>query len=220
MATVASLPATDQQRFRLSGVTWDQYEGILQLFEGRHLRITYDHGELELMTVSPEHERAKKVLARMLETLTEELDIPIAGLGNTTFRREDLERGLEPDECWYIAHEEVMRHCMRIDLSIDPPPDLVIEVEITRSLLNRVRIYENLGVSEIWRCDGQTVRICRLEATAEYAEVAESPTFPGLKAADLTRFVVERETTDETRLVKRFRSWVRENLVGREESNE
>ena len=218
MATIAPAPASapNEQRFRLSGITWEQYEGLLHSLEGRHLRITYDRGELEFMTVSPEHERAKKILARMLEALTEELDVPILGLGNTTYRREDLERGVEPDECWYIAHEEAMRNCTRIDLTTDPPPDLVIEIEVTRSLLNRISIYESLGTPEIWRYDGKTLRILLLGDERTYVEAAESATFPGLKASDLARFVAERETMDETRLVKRFRAWVREYLLNRE----
>src|SRR5262245_38805161 len=130
MATVR-VPAEERQL--LSGVSWDRYEELLREYEGRHIRLTYSGGDLEIMTVSSGHECSKTLIARLLEALTEELDIPIMGVGNTTFRRKDLARGLEPDECWYIEHEEQMRGKAEIDLTIDPPPDLVIEVEVTRS---------------------------------------------------------------------------------------
>src|SRR5579859_148126 len=122
--------AEPANRLVLYSIDWATYDGLLKLFEGRRLRITYDRGKLEIMTVSPFHERSKTLLARLFEVLTEELNIPILGLGNLTCRREDLDRGLEPDECWYIQHESQMRARTEIDFAEDPPPDLVIEVEV------------------------------------------------------------------------------------------
>jgi Uma2 family endonuclease len=206
MATI-TLPA--EQRLFLSGVDWSTYDGLLHQLDGRHLRLTYLEGDLEIMTVSPEHERAKKLIARFLEALTEELDIPILSLGNTTYRREDAARGLEPDECWYLQHEALMRDKTEIDLATDPPPDLVIELEISRSVLDRLEIYAALGVPEVWRFDGQALHICVLDADGTYTETDRSPTFPKLPVDGLSQFFAQRGQIDETSLVKSFRAWVR-----------
>src|SRR5271168_751874 len=106
----------------------------------RPIRFTYDRGELEIMTVSPEHDRDKMWLARLFQVLTEELDIDIACYGSMTMRREDLERGMEPDQCFWVQHEPQIRGRTDIDLENDPPPDLVMEVEISRSVVARLPI--------------------------------------------------------------------------------
>lgn len=212
MSTIATAP--DEQRLVLSGMSWSKYENLLQQFEGRHIRVTYSRGNLEIMTVSPRHERAKTILARLLEALTEELDLAIVGLGNTTYKREDLERGLEPDECWYIQHEEQMRNRDAIDLTIDPPPDLVVEVEVSRSVIDRLEIYARLGVPQVWRYDGETVTFCVLEPDGTYRESPASPTFPQLESQTLTDFLRKRSEMSETALVKLFREWVRETIRG------
>ena len=138
---------------------------------------------------------------------TEVLNIPILSLGNTTFRREDFARGLEPDECWYIGHEAPMRERDSIDLLIDPPPDLVIEIEISRSVLDRMEIYAALGVPEVWRCDGRTLTIAVL-ADDGYAESDHSPTFPSIPLAGIVEHLSLRSQTDETSIVRAFRAWV------------
>jgi Uma2 family endonuclease len=212
MAT-ATLPA--EQRLVLSCVGWATYQGLLREFEGRHMRLTYDRGKLEIMTVSAKHERGKKLIARLLEALSEELDIPIVGFGNLTLNREEVERGLEPDECWYIKKEPLMREKFEVDLDVDPPPDLVVEVEISCSVLDRLGIYDALGVPEIWRFDGQTLRVCVLGADGRYTESDHSPTFPQLPLEGLPPFIAQFGQVDETRLVKSFRAWVRANVVSR-----
>jgi len=195
------------QRLLLSEVDWPTYDRLLNDLEGRHLRFNFDRGQLEIMTVSAEHERVKKLLARLLETITEVLNIPILSLGNTTFRREDSARGLEPDECWYIGHEEQMRGRDSIDLLIDPPPDLVIEVEISRSVLDRMEIYAALGVPEVWRCDGRTLVVAVL-AGDSYTEADQSPTFPNVPLNGIVEHLNQRNQTDETSIVRAFRDWV------------
>jgi Uma2 family endonuclease len=209
MSTAVGAPIAQEQRLRLSAVPWSSYEAFLKLFEGRHVRVTYDRGELEIMTVSPRHERCKKLLARLLEALTEELDIAILGLGNTTYRREEHERGLEPDECWYITHEERMRGRDEFDPAIDPPPDLALEIEISRSTINRMEIYAVLGVPEIWRYNGETLRVCQLQPDGSYPVVAQSAFFPSLEMLRLQEFLQRRGEVSETQLVKEFRQWIR-----------
>jgi Uma2 family endonuclease len=216
MAT-ATLPA--EQRLIVHCVDWARYQDFLRAFEGRHIRLTYDGSNLEIMTVSGEHERGKKLMARLLEALTEELDIPIASFGNITLNREAVDRGLEPDECWYIEHETLLRDKAEVDLDTDPPPDLVVEVEITTSVLNRLDIYARLGIPEIWRFDGHTLRVCVLGADGRYTESDQSPTFPQLPLDGLASFFAQRGRVDETRLVKSFRAWVRTNVASRPQEN-
>ncbi|HLJ09953.1 MAG TPA: Uma2 family endonuclease [Planctomycetaceae bacterium] len=197
------------QRLILSDVDWSTYERLLHDLDGRHLRFNFDQGQLEIMTVSAEHERVKKLLARLLEVLTEVLNIPILGLGNTTFRREDSSRGLEPDECWYIAHEPQMRERDTIDLTIDPPPDLVIEVEISRSVVDRMEIYGALGVPEVWRCDGRSLTVEVLADEGTYIESEHSPTFPNVPLAGFVEHLNRRGRIDETSIIRSFREWAR-----------
>ena len=156
MSTVVK---TQEQRFVFSNMDWPSYLAMGEILRDRPIRMTYDRGVLELMTTSPEHEKAKKLLGRFVEALTEELDIDIASGGSMTCRREDEEGSLEPDECYWIEHEEQVRGRIDIDLESDPPPDLAIEAEISRSVLSRLGIYARLGVPEVWRTDGQIVRI-------------------------------------------------------------
>src|SRR5262249_4770393 len=124
MSTVSTAVASEQ-RFRISLVSWEQYEQMADWFEGRHVRLTCGRGERELMTVSHRHEYHKHLLGRLLDALTEETDIDVHGGGSMTFKREDLERALEPDECYWIDHEVQMRGKLEYDQLVDPPPNLV-----------------------------------------------------------------------------------------------
>jgi Uma2 family endonuclease len=202
------------QRLLLSEVDWGTYERLLHNLEGRHLRFNFDRGQLEIMTVSAEHERIKKLLARLFEVLTEELNIPILSLGNTTFRREESARGLEPDECWYIGHEAQMRDRDAVDLAFDPPPDLVIEVEISRSVLDRLEIYAALGVPEVWRCDGRQLTVEVLSEVGQYAECDRSPSFPQVPLSGIVDSLNRRGQMDETSIIRSFRAWV-QTVAGR-----
>jgi Uma2 family endonuclease len=129
------------------------------------LRITYDRGALEIMTLSPEHERLKHLLGYFILILVEELGWNMAGFGSMTFKRKRHQRGLEPDECYWIENELAVRGKDRIDLRRDPPPDLVIEIDWTHSSLDRLAIFAILGVPEVWRFDGKdvTFHVRRLE---------------------------------------------------------
>jgi Uma2 family endonuclease len=160
-----------------------------------------------------EHESAKKLMARLVETVTLEMDIDILGAGSMTCRRKDLDRGFEPDECYWIAHEAQMRGRVDIDLTRDPPPDLMLEVEISHSFVDRLAIAARLGVPEIWRYDGQTLRIVLLGADGEYTESSRSQAFPFLPVAELVRFLHQDANQSETRLLRAFRDWVRAQMA-------
>lgn len=211
MATVSG----PEQYLLLNDVDWAKYDRLLREFDGQHLRFTFDQGTLEIMALSAEHERFKKLLARLFEALTEELGIPVLSVGSTTCRSEGVERGLEPDEGWYIEHEAEMRRRTEIDLDVDPPPDLALEVEITRSALGRMAIYAALRVPQVWRFNGKSLRVHVLNKRGRYIEKDRSPTFPLLPISVLERFLRKRSQVDETTLIKEFRQWVRENLVQR-----
>ncbi len=134
-------------------------------------------------------------------------------IGSMTCRREDLERGFEPDECYWIAHESQVRGSDRIDLSCDPPPDLLLEVELTRSFLDRLAIAARLGVDEVRRYNGQTTRIMLLGSDEQYVENTRSSAFPFLPVVELARFLNECAKQSETKLLRAVRVWVREQMA-------
>jgi len=198
-----------EQKFFLTDISWEGYETILKILGNRPIRVTYDRGNLELMSPSYRHERYKRLIGRFIDILAEEYNIPIIGGGSTTFKRQDLERGLEPDECYYIQNAFAVLGKQEIDLNSDPPPDLAIEIDISSSSINRMSIYAELGVSEIWRYDGTTLKVYRLSPSSEYVEVNQSPTFSSLPLLELNQFLQPSEMSDDTKLFRSFRTWVR-----------
>jgi Uma2 family endonuclease len=210
MATVQVSP---EQRVLLHNVSWQTYEALLGEVNSRGVRLTYDDGSLEIMTVSHGHESYARLIGRFIESLTEELNIPVHSGGSTTFKREAKKRGLEPDECYWIENELPMRGKKEFDIDSDPPPDLAIEVELSRSALNRMAIYATLGVQEVWRFDTEELTVWHLRGDGRYLQADRSRTFPLLPLAEVVRFVRASDAQDETTLVRSFRQWVREELL-------
>jgi Uma2 family endonuclease len=197
-----------EQRFRLSSIPWEGYVAIRDGLGERPVRVTYDRGELEIMSPSNRHENRKKLLGRLIEALTEEMGIDIYSSGSMTFQREDLLRGLEPDECYWVENEPNVRGRDDLDLEKDPPPDLALEVEITRSALDRMSIYAALGVPEVWRWDGKTL-IAHVRTTrGTYRKSDRSKAFPFLPLSEFAGFL-EPTKLSETQLLRSFRAWVR-----------
>lgn len=205
-------PRRRSERLLLSNVSWSKYEALLAAFDDRHLRLTYDRGTLEIMPLSPEHEREKVLARRLVETLTEELEIESGGFGSLTCRKEDAERGLEPDESYYLANYRLVKGKKRLNLKRDPPPDLVIEVDITHSSLDRMEIYAALKIAEVWRVKSETLRIHALDPDHGYREVEYSPTFPLVSVEDLNRFLAIGRAQDDNAMVRAFRAWIRERI--------
>jgi Uma2 family endonuclease len=205
-----SMSLDDVQHIVLDGVSWDFYERLLREIGGRPLRVTYDQGRMEIMSPLPEHERPKTVIARLIEMLTYELDMPMLGLGSTTFRRKDKAKGLEPDECLYFRDEVRMRGCKRWNPKKDPPPQLVVEIDITSRSIDREPIYAALGVLEIWRHDGRRIQCLEL-TEGVYRLRKHSLAFPFLQPAQLQQFVGMVPTRGETATIKAFATWVRKN---------
>ena len=197
----------------LHGVPWETYEFLLEALEGRHLRITYNEGDLEIMTLGHEHEFWSTFLGSFISILTVELNIAIHSGGSTTFRRALKKKGLEPDECYWIQNERLMRGKKTFDIDCDPPPDLAVEIDITQSSLNRMGIYAALEVPEIWVFDGTSLRVFLLGTTGKYKESLTSLAFPWLPITEVQRFLQDSETTDETTLLRAFSKWVRETIV-------
>src|SRR5215210_793634 len=187
---MATVQAPAEQRLVLWDVGWKGYLALLDVVGDRRIRITYDRGNVELMTTSPLHEFSKTILARLIEILSYELDLDIRSGGSFTFKREDLDRGLEPDECYWFRNEPLIRTKMELDFALDPPPDLVIEVEISRSLLNRMGILAAWGVPEIWRFDESAILVHHLQADGHYALRTESLSFPWLPMTEMTAWVL------------------------------
>lgn len=172
-------------------------------------RFTYDRGEMEIVSPSPEHEAYNRSIALLVESVAEELGIDVYDLGSTTFRREDIERGFEPDSCFYIQNEEQVRGKYRIDLSVDPPPDLVIKVDITSPSINKLPIYARLEVPEVWRYDGKKLEILKLEDDG-YVEVSESAALPSLAGSVLARLIERSKSLRRTVWLQEVRQKARE----------
>ena len=188
-------------------VSWDEYERILRDPEMMSKRMTYDEGRLVIMSPLPRHEHEKRLIGRMIEMLTFELDIPICSLSATTWRRKQLRKGLEPDECYYVQNEPKVRGKDRINLRRDPPPDLVVEVEVTHHPINKIAIYEALGVPEVWVYTGKKLRTLRL-TDGGYEDVEYSVALPFLRPADFERFLERRHSSSEHDLLRAFQRWV------------
>ena len=205
--TMETLPVNST--LLLHEVSWAEYEDLLALLpDTPRFRLRYDQGTLEIMTLSPRHERLKSLFTPLLTVLTEELNLNLVGLGSTTFRRIEAARGLEPDDCYYIHQAERMASQDIIDLATDPPPDLVVEVDITHPSLDKLPIYASLRVPEVWRHDGDTLQVFHLRGE-QYIQMPTSSVFPWLPAEVLARFVQQGNEHGIIPMVRAFRNWVR-----------
>jgi Uma2 family endonuclease len=204
MATVIS--PTDR-RVIIQGVSWETYERLLIDFGDSHAaRLTFDQGTLEIMAPSFAHERPVHLLTQIVEILAEVRDLDLIGAGATTFKREDVQRGFEPDASFYIQHAEAVRHNTDIDLRNDPPPDLVIEIDITHPSLDKLPIYAALGIPEVWRYAGQQLHIYQRRADG-YTIVDTSAVLPGVTSHQLTQLVAEGHEVPRPAWLRRVRAW-------------
>jgi Uma2 family endonuclease len=197
-------------------VTWDDYEAMLQIVGERHIRVTYDQGTMEVFMPGLGHDSDAYLLGRMVDTLTEELEIPVEGGGTTTHKRQDLDKGAEPDQCYWLGENaRRVRGKRRLDLNIDPVSDLIIEVDVTRSSLDRLKIFAALGVPEVWRSAGRTVQFLHLQDDGTYLRRAASRNFPALRVSSVARFLKQARTADKTTWIRSFRAFVREQVAPR-----
>jgi Uma2 family endonuclease len=198
---------------RLANVTWNDYERFLEMIGDRYYRTSYADGEFEILMPTSTHGVWAAILGRLVQALAFELDLPIKSLDPTTLRREDLEKGLESDRCFYLENEAMVRCKLALDFNVDPPPDLAIEAEVTSSVGKRMRIYAALRVPEVWRYKDDVLIVNQLAENGEYAVTASSRFFPQVSMSELARFVQEYERMGERELIKSFHEWIRQQIA-------
>lgn len=199
------------QRVLLRDVTWQELEAILEdLGEHRAARIAYDRGILEIMAPLPEHEYDKEIISDLVKALLEELNTEFISLGSTTFKNQAMAQGIEPDQCFYIKNEAKIRGKKRLDLTVDPPPDLALEIDITSR--THPNIYEALKVPELWRFDKGKLQINVLQ-DGHYVESQQSLNFPKFKLIETIPQYLEQSTTaGRNATLKAFRLWVQKQI--------
>lgn len=199
------------QHVLLKNISWQEFEAILEeLGDHRGSRLAYDNGTLEMMMPLPEHEDNKEIVGDLLKALLEELDIEFRTLGSTIFKNQQIAQGLEPDQCFYIQNEITIRGKKRLDLVVDSPPDLAIEIDITSR--THLSIYQALKVPELWRFDGNKLQINILR-NGEYIETEVSPNFPGMPLKEIIpRCLRESKISGRNTVMKAFRTWIRAQI--------
>lgn len=190
--------------------TWDFYEAMLRNYDEQPSRINYNRGTLEVMTLSIEHERFKMILGMMLGQLALAFNIRITHGGSSTLKRLSKQKGLEADLCYWISNEPVMRAKKRIDLRTDPPPDLVIEVDVMHPVVNREKIYAALGVPEMWVLSSDARLTAYALKDKAWQTIEQSLSFPFLKVSDLTAFTKRIGGDDDTSVLSAFADWLKQ----------
>lgn len=206
---MAAVTCTSEQKVILEGISWETYERLLsENPEKPGTRFTYDQGALEIMVVSFGHESLSRTIAQLVELIAGEMDLDYEAAGSTTFKRKDLAKGFEPDGCFYIREPERIRGQKQIHLRKDPPPDLVIEVDITSYSLNKLPIYFKIGISEVWRYAEGTLRLLK-RTQSGYIEAATSVLLPGVSTSVLNEFIDRAKTAKRNIWMREVREWAR-----------
>lgn len=192
------LPAT------FENVSWDAYKNFLQALGDRHVRHFYDQGTLEIMSPLKSHERIKKLIGRFVEMMAWDQKISIQSVGSMTVTSDLMERGFEPDESYYIGNERKVRGKLLFEPDVDPPPDLVIEIDVTRRSKKKLKLLGSMKVPEVWLHDGKKLSFLIRSRTGEYRDKATSKAFPFLRPDDFTRFIEQYGEMSEHDLVTAF----------------
>jgi len=203
-----------EQRVVIRGLTWQSYQQILKaLPEGRHARLIYDQGTLEITVPGEDHDFFARLIGLFIRILVEEfsesMGLDIKTMGSTTMNYPNLNKGAEPDEAFYIQNQPQVKG-RNVNFAEDPPPDIVVEVDITHTDINKNCFYASIGVPEFWRFNGQVLRIYQLQNQA-YVEVENSPTFPNVPESKLYEFL-EVCRTSEVQASKSLRTWIQKEL--------
>ena len=199
-----------EQRVVFHRLTWIAYQQVLQAVgENRSARLTFDCGTLEITMPLEIHEFYSELIGRFIYFLVSEMGLKIKSMGSTTLGIESLARGAEPDKAYYIQNQSKVAG-KTVDLSVDPPPDLVVEIDITHTDIDKVALYESMGVPELWRFNGEEWRIyARIENS--YQLVDASPTFPFVPKEKLSEFLAQA-AEDEIAAEVSFRQWIKQQL--------
>lgn len=200
------------QSILLKDISWQKFEDILLgLGQDRRAKIVYDRGTLEIMVPLPEHEYFKEAISDLIKDLADELGMEYESYGSTTWRRQRVLGGAEPDNCFYFQNVAAIRDRLDIDLNQDPPPDLVLEIDITSSSLDSLPIYARLEVSEVWRYDRRRLRIYQL-VQGTYVQAQTSLAFPGFVVQAIPDFINKNLSLGRRALRQSFRVWVRQQV--------
>lgn len=198
------------QSILLENVTWETFETLLfELGNSRAAAIAYDRGIIEIMAPLPEHEYYKEAIADLIKDLADVLEIDYETFGSTTWKRPDLLMGVEPDNCFYLQNEQLIRGKLEFDLLQDPPPDLVLEVDITNKSLNRLPIYARLGVPEIWRYEQGQLKIYQLQNNV-YVETSNSLAFGRFPIEQIIPFLQSNKALGTRTMRLLWRDWVKQ----------
>jgi Uma2 family endonuclease len=197
-----------EKRVTLHHVSWNAYQTILEaLGEQRSAHLTYYKGTLEIMTPLEAHDNPSDLIGDFVKILVDEFDLTIKSMGSTTLTHPNLKVGAEPDKGFYIANEPLVRG-KTVDLATDPPPDLIVEVDITHTDINKNALYAEMEVPEFWRYDGQQLTIYELH-DGKYEAVETSPTFPNVSKERLYEFLKECAQQGETQAKRNLREWIK-----------
>lgn len=197
-------PSSPESRTVVESVRWETYVALADQRRGSIPRLTFDRGRMELMSPKKEHESIGRLLGRMIETFSECHGIEIVSVASTTFRRPDLDRGFEADEAYYIEHADAIREKEEIDLAVDPPPDLVIEIELTSSAIRKLDLLAAMEIPELWRHDGDELKLFLLDGPT-YHQSSTSRVFPGFPLPLADSVLARRHRDGETALIREFR---------------
>ncbi len=198
----------------IQNLDWKTYQKISEFFTERPaFSLAYDRGTLEIMASSRLHEKLGMLLARIIQILCVEFGFTYSSDGSTTLNRETLDKGIEPDHCFYITNEERMRERDAIDLAVDPPPDLGVEIDISGSSINRLGIYAAIRIPEAWRFDGAKLEVRQLNPEGKYVLAPASMYFPTIPLEEIAAVLLRRTKKDEESLMMEFRAWVREQMA-------
>jgi Uma2 family endonuclease len=194
----------------LHNISWSTYQSLLRDHpDAASPRFTYDRGDLLIMVTSPEHERINRTLNLLIELLAEEFEVESCAFGSTTYKRKDLKRGFEPDSCFYFKNEERMRGKKRLNLEVDPAPELVLEIDISSPNLKKLPLFAAFGICEVWRFDGQQLEILVLQH-GEYCRSETSLALPKVIAEAMTRFLHESFKIGRLEWIKKVRAWAQQ----------
>ena len=195
----------------LQEVPWGEYERLLQDLSDRPgIRVTYDQGKVEIMSPLRKHEKCKEFIGDLVKALSDEMNITIESSGSTTWKKKKDAKGTEPDLCFHVANAERVIGKDELDLRVDPPPDLAVEIDITNESLSKFPIYATFGVPEIWRyVDNQKAVIMYELRNKAYVEIQTSRSFPALTPATLAQFIEQSSKEGQKKALRTFRDWLR-----------
>ncbi|MBF2007492.1 Uma2 family endonuclease [Chlorogloeopsis fritschii PCC 9212] len=210
---VATAPLAET-RTVLENISWQTFKAMLaDMGTNRSARLAYDNGTLEIMTPLMPHENSNRIIEGFVVVLCEELGLEFKRTGSLTLTRDNVERGGEPDSSYYIQNESLVRDKENIDLAIDPPPDLVLEVEYSQPKVDKLKIYAAIAVPEFWRFNGSVLRVYILRE-GQYSEVEFSPTFASIPVREIPRFIQQTKKDGENTTTRTFRAWVKQQISG------